>query len=160
MKSTKYQKLVLSCIIVLSFALFTQTPSAKGDVSVTQHPDATFRTVETWEIKATTPSTVEPPQHDDNNPDNPYEGYLNFLKCSDTLNILDEGLEYMPIRGMLSAVSCIITAALSCVMIAAGLGIIERRRQKLKPQSVPSVVLRNYIKLSTKNMCTLATTKE
>lgn len=70
------------------------------------------------------------------NLDNLYERYLNFLKTPEILRILREGLEDMPIQEVLPAVSCSI--------LAVGLGIIAGRRKRLKRQPMFSVWLHGY----------------
>jgi hypothetical protein len=72
------------------------------------------------------PDIEDPP-----NLDNRYERYLNFLKASEILRIIREGLEDMPIRELFLAVSC--------CMLAVGLEIIAGRRKRLKPQPMYSV---------------------
>jgi hypothetical protein len=55
--------------------------------------------------------------------DNLYERYLNFLKSSEIMRTIKEGLQ-TPVRGMFAAVSCII--------VAVGLGIVEQHQLPLK----------------------------
>jgi hypothetical protein len=79
-----------------------------------------------------------PPGVDDPRPnlDDLYERYLNLLEGSKILRILGEGLEYMPVSEMLLAVTCSV--------LAVGLGMIAKRRRRLKPQPMSSVRLHGY----------------